>query len=512
MGSDITRRLGIFIGVLIFAVVLIAPTVFRDSIPDGWPSKPISLGLDLSGGVHLVYEVEVEEAVKSRLQVTANAMKSELRGEKIAVTSTAIGDNNDIRLTLLTSRLTDKAKSAIDDQFGGEVTFREISQNGSRPVLVYGISEQEAAKVKTDSVSQAIETLRNRVDQFGVAEPLIQKVGERRILLQMPGVSDIESVKKVVGSVARLEFRLTPTGGASTVGVVNLVDRDGSPTPVEDEVLMSGEAIDDARVSPPLDGQVEVLLTLTSEGGRTFRRITGDNVGRNLAIVLDGVVYSAPELKEKISGGRASISGGFTMDEAHQLAVVLRAGALPAPLTILEERTVGPTLGQESIEKGVLAVLIGFALIIAFMIVYYKKSGIVAIATLALNMVFVLSLLSAFGATLTLPGIAGLALTIGMAVDANVIIFERIREEIRNGSTRDAAVAAGFEKALSAILDSNVTTLLAGLILYYFGTGPIRGFAVTLSIGIVTTIYCATFVSRLAFDSLELKGAKGLSV
>ncbi|MDC0359081.1 protein translocase subunit SecD [Oligoflexia bacterium] len=339
---------------------------------------------------------------------------------------------------------------------------------------------------------------------------MIQKVGNKRIILQMPGVSDIDSVKKVVGSVAKLEFRFVPTTETAPFQVM-LKDREGGQVAVEDEVRMTGEAVDDARVSI-IDGQVEVSLTLTSEGGKTFRRITTEGVGRRLAIILDNTVYSSPVIREPISGGRASISGGFQLQEAKQLAVVLRAGALPAPLDILEERTVGPTLGKESIEKGVRAIFLGFILVIIFMMIYYKKCGVIAVSTLALNVLLVLGALSAFGATLTLPGLAGLALTIGMAVDANVIIFERIREELRNGSGRDAAVKAGFGHALTAIIDSNVTTLLAGLILYYFGTGPIRGFAVTLSIGILTTLYCATFVSRLAFDFFPLKGSKGLSI
>jgi preprotein translocase subunit SecD len=235
-------------------------------------------------------------------------------------------------------------------------------------------------------------------------------------------------------------------------------------------------------------------------------------VGRNLAIILDNIVYSSPVIREPIAGGRASISGGFTFEEARDVARVLRAGALPAPLNVMEERTVGPTLGQESIENGIKAILVGFIFITIFMILYYKKSGVVAVISLLLNLLLVLAALSAFGATLTLPGLVGLALTVGMAVDANVVIFERIRDEVRNGSSRDAAVAAGFEKAFSAIIDSNLTTLLTGFILYVFGTGPIRGFAVTLSIGVLTTLYCAIFAAKLAFDYLPLKGRKVLSI
>jgi preprotein translocase subunit SecD len=326
----------------------------------------------------------------------------------------------------------------------------------------------------------------------------------------MPGASDVESVKKIVGSVAKLEFRFHPSA-TTRAFAEQIKTRDGTLVAVEDEVQMTGEAVDDARVSTGT-GQVEVSLALNKEGARQFRRITTDGVGRQLSIILDGVEYSSPVIREPIAGGRASISGGFTFEEAKQLAVVLRAGALPAPLKVLEERTVGPTLGQESIEKGILAIIVGFVAILLFMVTYYKKAGMVAVASLALNIVLVLAGLSAFGATLTLPGLAGLALTVGMAVDANVIIFERIREELRRGAGRDAAVEVGFGKALSAIIDSNITTLLAGLVLFYFGTGPIKGFAVTLSIGILTTIYCATFVAKLSFDLFPLRGKSGLSI
>jgi preprotein translocase subunit SecD len=307
--------------------------------------------------------------------------------------------------------------------------------------------------------------------------------------------------------VAKLEFRLLPAGAAPTI---TLKDKKGVPVIVEDEILMTGDAVKDARVST-YNGQVEVGLSLSSDGASLFRQITGSNVGRNLSIILDGTVYSSPRINEAIPGGNASISGGFTFQEAHELAVVLRAGALPAPLVALEERTVGPTLGAESIQKGIMAILMGAAFLLVFMSIYYKKAGVVAIVTLVLNLFFMLALLSAFGATLTLPGLAGLALTIGMAVDSNVLVFERIKEELRNGSTRDAAVEAGYDKAMSAIIDANITTLLTGVLLYYFGTGPIRGFAVTLSVGILTTIYCAAYVGRLMFEVLPLR-SKGKEI
>jgi len=298
---------------------------------------------------------------------------------------------------------------------------------------------------------------------------------------------------------------------AAGVGTVSMRSKSGDPFVVEDQALMTGDAVADARVDIDQTGQVRVLLKLSPSGAQAFARITSENIGRRLAIILNGVVNSAPTIQSAITGGNAEITG-FDMQEARELKIVLKSGALPAPLEVMEERTVGPTLGLESVKKGLLAMAIGFTGISLFMLWYYGKAGIVAVGTLVLNGLLMLGCLSLFGATLTLPGLAGLALTIGMAVDSNVIIFERIRDEIRNGSGRDLAVHTGFDKAFGAIFDSNITTLLAGAILYYFGTGAIRGFAVTLSIGIATTLFCAVYVARLCFDYFELKGKQGLSI
>lgn len=523
MNSNIKNRAIIFFAVCFIAALFLFPTVnsaFRsltgqgvageDSLAKKWFSKPISLGLDLSGGVHLVYQVIGEEAVTARLQTTASSFRGELRAEKIAVTKARVAPGNLLEVNLLSSRHLEKAKELmIASNRGYELVNEE--QVGAGAKLVYKISDLEQVKIKDSAVNQAIETLRARVDQFGVAEPLIQKVGTDRILLQMPGIQDIEAVKKVVGKIAKLEFRLLPSAGATTDSVT-LKDREGSPIQVEDMIQMSGESIDNATVGFDPNGRVEVLLSLNSDGAKNFANITGSNVGRNLAIVLDGVVYSSPTINERIAGGRCSITGAFQIEEAKELALVLRAGALPAPLKVLEERTVGPSLGADSIRSGVIAILVGFIAILIFMVVYYKKSGFVASVILLVNLFLILAALAAFGATLTLPGLAGLALTIGMAVDANIISFERIKDEMRNGADRDASVNEGFAKALSAILDSNFTTLLAGVILFYFGTGPIRGFAVTLSIGVLSTVFCATFVAQLAFDYFSLRNKKGLSI
>lgn len=506
MSPEVKKRLIVFAISVIAALAFLAPNFSKESFKDGWISRPLNLGLDLMGGVHLVYEVKTKEAVKSRLQSVANTIKSELRKEKVAVLRTRVSDDLKLELTLVSARQLDSLKTKVAEDFK-DLFLLSVADEAERPRVTFALSEQNVMKIEEEAVTQAIETLRNRVDQFGVAEPTIQRAGIDRIILQMPGVQDIESVKRVVGSVAKLEFRLIPAGAAPSV---TLRDKLGAPVVVEDEILMTGDAVRDARVQT-LNGQVEVSLALNSDGATLFRQITSANVGRNLSIILDGVVYSSPRINEAIPGGQASITGGFTFQEARELAVVLRAGALPAPLVSLEERTVGPSLGAESIEKGVTAIIMGAIFLLIFMSIYYKKAGIVAIVTLVLNLFFMMALLSAFGATLTLPGLAGLALTIGMAVDANVLVFERIKEELRNGSTRDAAVEAGYDKAMTAIVDANVTTLLTGVLLYYFGTGPIRGFAVTLSIGILTTIYCAAYVGRLMFEVLPLR-SKGKEI
>lgn len=508
MGHNIKQRAIILLVLLLVSFVFLVPTMFKDSFKDtNWISKPIKLGLDLLGGVHLVYQVDAKEAVKTKLQAIITGLKADLRKEKIAPRSAKVNDKNQIELILLSDRAIERIKSVVAESYA-TIAFVEQGVDGGHPKLVFGVSEKEALEVSKAAVTQAIENLRNRVDQFGVSEPLIQKSGDDRIILQMPGVTDIAAVKKIVGKVAKLEFRFLPVAGAAGDTIVLKSKDSKAPVTVEDEVQMTGEAVDDAEVAV-YNNQVEVSLQLTSEGTKTFRDITSANVGRNLAIILDGEVYSSPTIREAIGGGRASISGGFSMTEARELAVVLRAGALPAPLKVLEERTVGPTLGAESIRNGIIAMAMGCAFIFIFVLVYYKKSGGVAIATLVFNVILILGLFAAFGATLTLPGLAGLALTIGMAVDANVIVYERIREEVRHGSTRDAAVTAGYEKAWAAILDANITTLLAGFVLYYFGSGPIRGFAVTLCIGIATTLYCSVSVGKLLFDAFPLQTKRG---
>ncbi len=532
MESELRNRIIVFFAVLVAGLIVLLPTIFQFGgalkekyslpLPDGmnevfkdskWLPQPISLGLDLRGGVHLVYEVQTKEAVKSRMQSTANAIRSALRTDKVAVVRVAANDKNQVEITLLNKQGEEKAKNTVLNGFKELSFVGSQADEGDRVKLSYGISEVQAAKIEDESVSQSIETLRNRVDQFGTSEPLIQRVGSKRILLQMPGELDIEKVKNLVGRVAKLEFRLVPNS-ASQANVITIKDKAAASVKVEDQALMTGDSIAEASVGPH-EGQRAVFIKFTSKGTTEFSRLTTENVRRQLSIILDGVEYSRPVINEPIQHGDCVISGGtggFSKDEAAMLKTVLKSGALSAPLFIVEERTVGPSLGAESIQKGTFAMLLGLAWIAIFMIIYYKKSGALAVGTLVLNLVLMLALLAMFKATLTLPGLAGLALTLGMAVDANVIIYERIRDEVKIGGTRDAAVNAGFHKAWSAIIDSNLTTLISGLILLFLGTGPIKGFAVTLCVGIATTIYSAVFVSRLGFDVFPMVNKKGVSV
>lgn len=508
MANRFKQRIIAIGAVVLIGILLLVPTIAKEGFSSevSWPlSKPLSLGLDLRGGVHLVYQVKTEEAVRGHLQTEALSLKAMLRKEKLIVVRAGALDKASLEVVLLSQSMVDRAKAKIEEEFS-DLQFAEVAAEGDRPRLVYNLPQKRIDEIRERSVVQAIETLRNRVDQFGVAEPYIARNGAERILIQMPGYSDIERVKNVIGKTAKLEFRLVPTSGSTKA--LSLKDRNGRAIRVEEEILMGGDAVKDAR--PELSsGRVEVLLTLTAEGRKTFADITGEHLGRQLAVVLDGVVYSDPVIQDRITQGAATISGSFSLDEAQQLAVVLRAGALPAPLEVAEERTVGPSLGAESIRSGVLAIIVGFIAIAVCMVGYYRKSGLVAVFTLGMNLFLLVASLAFFGATLTLPGLAGLALTVGMAVDSNVLIFERIRDELKGGANRDAAIRGGFDKASSAILDTNITGFLAGIVLYFCGTGPIQGFALTLMIGVLTTLFCAVVLSKYIFDAFPLRDRVG---
>ncbi|MEK6657087.1 MAG: protein translocase subunit SecD [Nitrospirota bacterium] len=473
--------------------------------------KTINLGLDLQGGMHLVLGVDSEKAVESTVSRNLGDIKELLVQKNIQ--AEAVKDGNKIVIKTKGKEDEDNVRKTI----GAEYPSLDMKASGSR--IEISMTNKEITNIKEHAVLQALETIRNRIDEFGVSEPTIQKQSESQILVQLPGIKDIERAKKLIGRTALLEFKIVddesdlskalkgemPQG--DIIAYEKKADKESGKTEktpflLKDKTLMTGDGISDARVSfncgdktPPC-----ISLTFNPQGARLFERVTAENVNKRLAIVLDGNIHSAPMINEKISGGKALITGSFTDAEAMDVAIVLRAGALPAPVQILEDRTVGPSLGNDSIKKGVFSAIIGGILVLIFMVIYYKLSGVIANVALALNIVILLGAMAGFGATLTLPGIAGIILTIGMAVDANVLIYERIREEIRNGRTPRSAVDMGFSKAFVTIFDSNLTTLITSVVLFLFGTGPVKGFAVTLSIGIAASMFTAVFVSRFIFD------------
>lgn len=507
---------------LVAAVFLVAIIYLLPSfVPGMWPHKKINLGLDLQGGMHLVLEVQVDKAVESTLERISQDLKSTMRKEKVKFVRIDHTEKSGITVQIEGAEQIEKFNQLLDREFA-DLRLAKDTTDASLRTVVLDLPDKEAENIRRMAVDQALETIRNRIDQFGVSEPDIRRQGAKRILIQLPGVKDTQRAKKLIGKTALLEFKLVDevhdvdeaVKGKIPPGSQLLYEtsRDNAtarvrkiPMLVYKRTLLTGAYLTDAKVQIDSSyGQPYVAIDFDKKGGRIFARVTEENVKKRLAIVLDDAIYSAPSISEPITGGKARITGGFTMEEASDLAIVLRAGSLPAPVSILEERTVGPSLGQDSINKGVMSMLIGGLLVVVFMVIYYKMAGLIADLALALNIVLISASLAGFQATLTLPGIAGIILTIGMAVDANVLIFERIREELRRGKTPAAAVDAGYDRATLTILDANVTTLIAALVLFQFGTGPVKGFAVTLSLGVLASVFTALVVSRMIFEKLLL--------
>jgi preprotein translocase subunit SecD len=504
------------------AFIYLIPSLSGD-LPQWWsgflPREKIHLGLDLMGGMHLILEVETNKAVENHLERVVEELKQGLRQEKMRYYELGRDGIDGIDVTLIREEDRKAFEDLIDAHYGDfQVRSGPAKEKGLPLRLV--LDARARNHVMQMSTDQALETIRNRIDQFGVSEPDIRPQQKHRILIQLPGIKEPERAMELIGKTALLEFKLVDEENSLEEALKGNVPPgreilyqtgEGEQGPKDRKIPyllhkrtpLTGEDLTDARVQ--IDTQYNepyVSLTFDARGARTFERITGENIGKSLAIVLDNHVYSAPVIRDKISGGRAQITGRFTMDEAKDLAIVLRAGALPAPVKILEERTVGPSLGRDSIEKGFKSMIVGGIVVIVFMVIYYRFSGAIANLALLLNILFIMAGLASLKATLTLPGIAGIILTIGMAVDANVLIFERIREELRQGKTPRAAIDGGYSKALVTILDANVTTFIAALVLLQFGTGPVKGFAVTLGIGIVASFVTAVFVTRILFDYL----------
>jgi preprotein translocase subunit SecD len=490
----------------------------------------INLGLDLQGGMHLVLEVDTAKAVEGTIERIAQELRTRLRKERIRYADLDRINGTKISVKIRNQASIEKFENLLDKEFKDLRILSETTENDVLDILM-DLPDRVTDQITRLAAEQALETIRNRIDQFGVNEPDIRNQGENRILIQLPGIKDTQRAKELIGKTALLEFKLldetndlntalkgdVPPGSEVLYQIKNdpeTLREIKTPYLVKKRALLTGAYLTDARMQIDSDfNEPYVSIDFDKKGARIFARITGENVKKRLAIILDNKVYSAPVIQEKISGGAARITGNFTSETAHDLAIVLRAGALPAPVNIIEERTVGPSLGADSIRKGLISMCIGGILVVLFMVIYYKGSGLIADFALLLNIILIAGGLAGFQATLTLPGIAGIILTIGMAVDANVLIFERIREEIRLGKTPRAAVNAGYDRATLTILDANVTTLIAALVLFQFGTGPVKGFAVTLSLGVISSLFTALILSRLVFDYLLMnRKIKRLSI
>jgi len=471
---------------------------------------PMYLGLDLRGGVHFLLQVDMPGALTKAAERTAGDLRSLLREKKIRYSAIS-RDGESVRIRFSAAETRAEARNLIESQYP-ELQLDD-SNEGADQILSVRMKEVARRKVGEDALQQNLTTLRNRVNELGVAEPVIQQQGADRIVVQLPGVQDTAKAKEILGRTASLEIRMVddermddPAAlAAAASGQVPFGDevypeRNGRPILVKKEVVLTGEYITNAQPGFDQNSRSAVHITLDGRGARIFKNVTRENVGKRMAILLieknRTEVVTAPVIQEEIGGGRVQITGMDSSEEARDVALLLRAGALAAPMEIVEERTVGPSLGAENISKGFNSMWIGFALIALFMIVYYQGFGMISVLSLATNLFLLVAVLSMLQATLTLPGIAGIALTLGMAIDANVIIAERIREELRNGNSPQAAIFAGFDRAWDTILDSNITTLIAGVALFWLGSGPVRGFAVTLCLGILTSMFSAVMVSR----------------
>ncbi len=485
------------------------------SLPDWFPKSQLVLGLDLQGGSHLLLEVDTDVVKAERVEALRDDARRILREARIGYTNLR-GSGQTVTLSLRDVADVENARSQLQElETSGLQTI--LGPGAAAEVEIDGAADGTFTLTVTDdglrqrvnsAVEQSIEIVRRRIDELGTTEPNIQRQGADRILVQVPGLQDPERLKALLGQTAKMTFRLVDVTasvqqaveGRAPAGTELLYSLDDPPIPfvVERRIMVSGESLVDAQ--PSFDQRTNepvVTFRFDTSGARRFGQVTQQNVGRPFAIVLDDEVVSAPVIQEPILGGSGQISGDFTVEQANDLAILLRAGALPAPLTILEERTVGPGLGADSVAAGETAAIIALLLVMMFMMISYNLFGIISAVALTTNIALVMGVLSVLQATLTLPGIAGIVLTVGMAVDANVVIYERIREEVAAGKSAIASIDAGFSRALGTILDANITTFIAAIILFYLGSGPIRGFAITLAIGIVTTVFTAFTLTRL---------------
>jgi preprotein translocase subunit SecD len=479
-----------------------------------WLSKinalPMYLGLDLRGGVHFLLQVDMKAALTKAADRYVADIRTTLRGKEIRY-SGITRDGQNVVVKFRDSQTRDQANAEIAKQ--NPDLLLSPSEVGTEYLITATLRPEVQKRIQDFAIQQNITTLRNRVNELGVAEPIVQQAGSDRVVVQLPGVQDTAKAKDILGRTATLEVHMVDEehsdpaslqaaiSGQLPLGDELLYDRDGAPHLLKREVILTGDRISDAQ--PGFDnqtGEPAVHINLDGRGATIFQQVTRENIGKRMAMVLvekgKGEIVTAPVIRSEIPGGRVQISGRMSTTEARDVALLLRAGALAAPMEIVEERTVGPSMGADNIKRGYDSTLIGFALIGVFMIAYYLFFGVISVLSLAANLMLLVALLSMLQATLTLPGIAAIALTLGMAIDSNVLINERIREELRNGTTPQAAIAAGYERAWATILDSNITTLIAGIALFMFGSGPVRGFAVVFCLGILTSMFSAVLVSR----------------
>lgn len=515
---------------LVVGTLFALPNLFSEAELARWPNwlpkKHLNLGLDLRGGSHLLLEVDTDEVVKQQLETLEDTVRDTLRNTKAAdgsrigygdfetgrdYVSFLVRSPDDVDAVVEAMR---GLSQPVGGSFSGQRDMDVSVRDGTR--VTVRLTPAGIAERKSLAVSQSIEIVRRRIDEMGTREPTIQRQGADRIVVQVPGLKDPRQLKEILGKTAKLEFKLVNmdvlpediAAGRVPPGteLLPMQDAPEQKIAVKRRVIISGEELADAQPSYN-EGQPVVSFRFDAAGGRRFGQVTTENVGKPFAIILDDQIISAPRINEPILGGSGVISGGFTVEQANNLAVLLRAGALPAPLEILEERTVGPDLGADSIRAGMIASIIGTVAVVVFMLITYGRFGLFANLALVLNVILILGVMSLFGATLTLPGIAGLVLTIGTAVDANVLIFERIREELRAGRNNFSAVDAGYREASRAIWDANITNVIAAALMMWFGSGPVKGFAVVLTIGIVTSVFTGVTVCRM-FNVLWLKRAR----
>jgi preprotein translocase subunit SecD len=493
------------------------PNFFPEATVKTWPAwaqRRLVLGLDLQGGSYLLLEVDSNYVKKEKLDQVRDDARRTLRDAKIGYQGlVSRPDSVEVKITKDTDVQTALSKlRELSQPLGGLLGSSgqrslEVADAGNGLIRL-GVPQAAITERIRQTIEQSMQIVERRVNQLGTVEPLIQRQGTDRILVQVPGLQDPSRLKELLGKTAKLEFRMVDTTVLPDQAQAGRVPPDSeilmsstspkTPYVIKKQILVAGGDLTDSQ--PGFDqrsGEPIVSFRFNTSGSRKFAQATSENVGQPFAIVLDNEVISAPVIREPITGGSGQISGSFTVQQANDLSILLRAGALPAPLTVIEERTVGPGLGQDSIEKGELAAYVGSIMVIVFMLLTYRLFGVFANIAVAINVAMIFGLLSLLNATLTLPGIAGIVLTVGIAVDSNVLIYERIREELRGGRTAISAVDAGFKRALSTILDSNITTFIAAAVLFYIGTGPVRGFAVTLGIGIITTVFTAFELTRL---------------